>query len=136
MRHPVNNHIITSKYGERVLNGVKEFHPGVDYVGEAKLVYAMEDGKVTTDKDNYDESKRWNKDMPDSLGNVVIIQHGDYYVRYCHLATNNVSVGDTVKRGDKIGVYGDVGYSFGAHLHVDAWTLGWQNVDISKLTEA
>lgn len=134
---PVKNPVVTSPYGDRVLNGAAEFHPGVDYISNRNAnVYAMDDGEVTTDKDNYDEAKRWLKDTSDSLGNVVIIRHGDYYVRYCHLISNYVSCGEKVKQGQLIGIYGNVGFSFGAHIHVDAWTVpDWKNVDISQLIE-
>ncbi|MBQ6614052.1 MAG: M23 family metallopeptidase, partial [Clostridia bacterium] len=38
---------------------------------------------------------------------------------YCHLASRNVNEGQTVKRLDKLGVMGNTGYSFGAHLHFE-----------------
>ncbi len=43
------------------------------------------------------------------------------YSRYLHLAPNSICVklGQRVKAGDKLGVIGDTGYSFGTHLHFD-----------------
>jgi murein DD-endopeptidase MepM/ murein hydrolase activator NlpD len=42
-----------------------------------------------------------------------------YTVRYAHLDTIAVSLGQTLNYGDKIGVMGSTGQSFGAHLHID-----------------
>lgn len=30
-----------------------------------------------------------------------------------------------VTKGMLLGEYGDVGYSFGAHVHIDVWTADW-----------
>jgi murein DD-endopeptidase MepM/ murein hydrolase activator NlpD len=49
----------------------------------------------------------------------VLISGIFYSFRYCHLIENFVNHGQAVKQGDLIGIYGDVGYSFGAHLHID-----------------
>ena len=40
-----------------------------------------------------------------------------YY--FCHMASRAVSVGKKVKVGDKLGVMGNTGYSFGAHTHFE-----------------
>ena len=50
-------------------------------------------------------------------GNSVVIDHGDgYYTRYSHLSSVIVKVGDTVTKGQKLGVIGNTGNSYGAHL--------------------
>lgn len=108
---------LTSRYGMRTLNGVTAMHKGYDLVGvDSKDVVAVEGGtvvcsRIITDKSNL--TWEW--------GNYVIIRtaSGKYHY-YCHLAYRSVSAGQTVKAGDKLGVMGNTGYSFGEHLHFEA----------------
>ena len=53
-----------------------------------------------------------------AVGNYVCIRTdaGQYHY-YCHLASRAVCAGRTVRAGEKLGVMGNTGYSFGAHLH-------------------
>ena len=50
-------------------------------------------------------------------GNYLMIQHGGLVTLYGHVSSINVSVGQTVKRGDKIASVGSCGWSTGYHLH-------------------
>lgn len=55
------------------------------------------------------------------LANVVQILHADgTWAEYAHLKQNgaSVNVGDTVERGDVIGLSGNTGYTTGPHLHL------------------
>ena len=53
-----------------------------------------------------------------SLGNYIVIDHGNnMYGLYAHNAQNNVSVGQTVSRGQVIGTMGSSGRATGVHLH-------------------
>ena len=107
---------LTSPYGERVLNGEKNFHSGYDLVGiGSKNVTAAEGGtvvraRIITDKSNL--TWQW--------GNYVCIKtaSGQYHY-YCHLDSRTVREGQTVRAGEKLGVMGNTGYSFGAHLHFE-----------------
>ena len=61
----------------------------------------------------------------DRAGNYVMIYHGNgLYTRYLHLDSLNVSVGQQVTKGQKLGVMGNTGNSFGAHLHFDVMLNG------------
>jgi murein DD-endopeptidase MepM/ murein hydrolase activator NlpD len=116
-----------------VLNGKRQFHDGIDYVSDSsKHVLAIADGYVVTDVDYYEHSKRWT-DRRHSAGNMVIIKHKihgkDYFVRYLHLTENRVEEGLEVSQGDQIGTMGDVGYSFGIHLHIDFYNKSWVKID-------
>ncbi len=51
-------------------------------------------------------------------GNVVILDHGaGVTTNYWHLSQVNVQEGQTVERGDLLGLVGTTGLSTGAHLH-------------------
>lgn len=108
--------LVTSPYGNRILNGSKQFHGGYDLVGVGSYdVCAVVGGtvvhsRIITDKSN--PTWQW--------GNYVCIKGTDgrlYY--YCHMKSRAVTAGQTVKVGDKLGVMGNTGYSFGAHLHFE-----------------
>ena len=112
---------LTSPYGERTLNGRTDFHGGYDLVGVGSWeVVAAEGGKVVrsrivTDKQNL--TWQW--------GNYVCVktEAGQYHY-YCHLASRTVYEGQTVQAGDRLGVMGNTGYSFGAHLHFEVREAG------------
>ena len=107
---------VTSCYGKRTLNGKSETHGGYDMVGVGSSdVVAVCGGEVVqsrivTDKSN--ATWQW--------GNYVCIKTdaGQYHY-YCHLKSRVVSKGQRVSAGDKLGVMGNTGYSFGAHLHFE-----------------
>lgn len=107
---------ITSPYGMRTLNGNTAFHGGIDCVGiSSKEICAVASGKViasriVTDKSN--TTWQW--------GNYVCVQGDDgKLVYYCHMSERRVEVGQRVNIGDVVGVEGNTGYSFGAHLHLE-----------------
>lgn len=118
MRFPFDTDTVklTSPFGSRVLNGKTEIHGGYDLVGVGShTVLAAEGGQVVqsrivTDKSN--ATWQW--------GNYVCIRtaSGQYHY-YCHLDRRAVEKGQTVKAGAVLGVMGNTGYSFGAHLHFE-----------------
>lgn len=122
-------HTVTSGYGERTINGQTQFHPGIDYANgdspanyhKDKRVFAICDGVVTFDWDNYDPRYKWDFNSPNSGGEMVLINHEihgvTYEVGYLHLTENYVTKGQKVKRGDVIGIYGDHGAATGPHVH-------------------
>lgn len=111
-----NKYRLTSPFGQRMLNGIADYHQGVDLVGVGSTaVCSVCDGtvlvsQIITDKSNL--TWQW--------GNYVAIQGKDgAIIYYCHLASRAVKKGDKVKKGQRIGVMGNTGYSFGAHLHFE-----------------
>lgn len=136
LRSPVKKPIITSPYGERILNGKRQFHDGIDVISEIgdTIVCAITDGVVCHDVDFYQEKKRW-KDKRHSAGNYVIVKHiiDDklYYTRYLHLTVNFCYQGQALEKGEPLGIYADVGRSYGAHLHFDMYNSKWKKIDPS-----
>jgi murein DD-endopeptidase MepM/ murein hydrolase activator NlpD len=135
MIQPVKEPIrISSKYGWRTIRGKRQFHDGLDYVSDSgdQSVFSIFDGTVVFDFDDYDEARRWT-DNKHSGGNMIVVKYklagADYYVRYLHLISNVVRKGQEVKAGQLLGTYGDVGYSFGAHVHVDVYQFDWKKID-------
>lgn len=107
---------VTSPYGQRLLNGVREHHAGVDVVGLAnKYICAVAPGVVGASLIITDKSNRtWE------WGNYVRVDGDDgrkYF--YCHLDKRLVSPGKRVKVGDHLGIEGNTGYSFGSHCHFE-----------------
>ncbi len=59
-------------------------------------------------------------------GNIVVIEHGDYWSRYLHLSEipKRIRVGRDVAAGDVIGRSGASGTFGGVHLHYDEYQPG------------
>lgn len=88
--------------------GTKYRHTGCDYnVKEGTEVYAVNDGQVVY------------SGYLTATGYIVVVDHGwGLKSWYCHLSKNSVSVGDTVKKGDVIGLSGDTGFAAKNRTHV------------------
>jgi len=115
---PVESGFISSYFGEREdpFDGQETFHKGVDFAGaKGSTVMAVAAGVVT-----------WAGERS-GFGKLVEINHGDGYVtRYGHNEKTLVSVGDTVKRGDPVGLMGSTGHSTGPHVHFEVLRNGRQ----------
>lgn len=112
---------VTSPYGNRTLNGSTTTHNGIDLVAlEDTAVYAPCDGVIgasTIITNKSDRTWEW--------GNFVRLDTSDGYSIYmCHMASRAVSVGQRVKKGDKLGVMGNTGYSTGPHTHFEVRKYG------------
>jgi murein DD-endopeptidase MepM/ murein hydrolase activator NlpD len=112
---------ITSQYGMRVLNGVKQFHPGIDFAaGAGADVYSFAAGKVVG---VYGGCSVGNMNCNGGAGNFVVIDHENgFFTRYLHLTSITVKQGDRVVEGSKIGTEGNTGFSYGSHLHFELRT--------------
>ena len=86
------------------------FHDALDiYVGYGSSVYAANNGVVVNAVGGCSPGyTRCNG----GRGNYIIVNHnaGGYYTIYMHLRDFNVSVGQTVARGQKIATMGNTGY--------------------------
>lgn len=97
---------VTSRYGLRK----GRYHNGIDIalkVGDT--VRAAWSGKV-----------RYAKFNEGGFGNLVIIRHHNGLESfYAHLSKHLCAPNQEVKAGDPIGLGGNTGHSFGAHLHFE-----------------
>ncbi len=110
---------------QRIFNGVAQRpHLGLDYrVRTGTPVGAMNEGTVLLARFLYFE------------GNCVVIDHGQGFLTlYLHLSEITVKEGDTVKRGQEIGLSGGTGRATGPHLHVAVRWLGTY-LDPARLLE-
>ncbi len=115
---------VTSKFGSgRVFNGrVQSSHLGIDYRGRTgEPIVAANRGVVALVAEFF------------LAGNVVYIDHGIGVVTgYFHMSKPEVAVGDTVERGQEIGLVGATGRVTGPHLHWSA-RFGSLTIDPSGL---
>ena len=106
---------VTSPYGYRTRKGKREFHQGIDLVGLSDTtVYAPCDGVIGS-------STRVYVGTTAGWGNYVRIDTSDgkYSIFLCHLKTRYAVKGQSVRKGDRIGVMGNTGDSDGAHTHFE-----------------
>jgi murein DD-endopeptidase MepM/ murein hydrolase activator NlpD len=101
-------------------------HLGIDInAPEGSNVYAAGSGVVTMAQGG------WNY----GYGNVIQIDHGNGYVSvYAHLSQINVGVCQSVGQGTLIGLSGNTGNSFGAHLHFEI-RIGGKNVNPYEIVQ-
>ena len=107
---------LSSSMGNRAdpFTGEKDFHPGLDISADkGDPVYATADGKVV------------NASAAGNYGNLVILDHGyGLETRYGHLSAFKVELGQTVKRGDLLGLVGSTGRATSSHLHYEVRANG------------
>jgi murein DD-endopeptidase MepM/ murein hydrolase activator NlpD len=98
----------------RLLNGIKRNqHNGIDFrVHTGTPIHAANAGTVVLARNLYFE------------GNCVAVDHGQGLVTlYLHLSQFKVKEGDTVKRGQIVGLSGGTGRATAPHLH---FAVRWQ----------
>jgi len=93
----------------------RKMHTGIDFTApKGTAIQATGNGKVVNIKNNRS-----------GYGKHVIIDHGyGYKTLYAHMAEINVTLGQQVKRGQKIGVVGSTGTSTAPHLHYEVMLKG------------
>lgn len=96
-------------------------HDGLDLVGiDSKEIYSTVDGIV--------EKADWENPANKSQGFGLYVRIkesvGDDKYYFGHLSSVKVSAGQSVKKGDLIGIEGSTGYSTGSHCHYCIRTNG------------
>ena len=113
---PLDHALRTSAFGpQRILNGVpKTPHYGVDLAAPAGTpIHAPADGVVVLA-----EPDLWFE------GGLTLIDHGQGLIgAFLHQQRLDVAPGQTVKRGEQIGLVGQKGRATGPHL---CWRLTWR----------
>jgi murein DD-endopeptidase MepM/ murein hydrolase activator NlpD len=114
--------VITSEFGSgRLFNGrMTSRHLGVDFRGAVGQPVRAANRGVVALVDNFFLA-----------GNVVYIDHGAGLVTsYFHLSKTLVAAGDTVERGQEIGLVGATGRVTGPHLH---WSARYGTITVNPL---
>ncbi len=99
------------------------FHDGIDIAnGAGTSIRAAGDGIVAF--------IGWNPYEYQPAFIVVIAHGGGLSTLYAHMQpTYPVRVGQSVRRGQRIGSMGNTGRSFGNHLHFEVWSGDWSPVN-------
>jgi len=107
---------MASGYGWRIdpIYHSRRFHAGMDFTAPIGTdIYATGNGTVI--------SAGWQQ----GYGNCIQINHGYGYVTlYGHMSAFKVRAGQSVKRGEVIGLVGSTGKSTGPHLHYEVHYKG------------
>jgi LysM repeat protein len=100
---PTNNHYLSGW-------DFKSDHPGIDIAAKTgNPIFAADSGVIV-----FAGVSTWG------YGNLIIIDHGNgFQSAYGHLSQINVVCGQSVFQGNLIGLAGNTGNSFGAHLHFE-----------------
>ena len=107
---------MASGYGWRIdpVYHTRRFHAGMDFTAPVGTeIYSTGNGSVI--------SAGWQQ----GYGNCVQINHGyGYLTLYGHMNAIKVRTGQSLKRGDVIGLVGSTGKSTGPHLHYEVHYKG------------
>ncbi|MGC2109453.1 MAG: M23 family metallopeptidase [Candidatus Korobacteraceae bacterium] len=108
--------LVSEGFGtRRTFNGkLASIHRGLDYHAKPGTpVLAANSGEVVLARDLFYE------------GNCVIVDHGQHFMTlYMHLSKLEVSEGETVQKGQQVGLSGATGRATGPHLHT---AVRWQD---------
>lgn len=104
-------------------------HKGLDIAASGTVpIFAAADGVVI------------RSDFSTSYGNVVYLSHrinGQTYTTvYAHMNSRSVSVGQTVKQGQQLGIMGNTGDSQGQHLHFELHIGEWNQAKSNAVDPA
>lgn len=107
---------LLSGFGMRLhpIHKMMKMHKGIDFSApKGTPIYASGDGQIIKV-----ENKR------SGYGKNIVISHGyGYQSRYAHMSRMDVKVGETVKKGQVIGLVGSTGTSTAPHLHYEVYYM-------------
>lgn len=116
---------------ERSLHTTYPGHSGADWpassVGGSAAIRSIGPGVVHRAYHYNGNTSDWGDAgaaEPVWRGNCVVVNHGtidgiEIWSLYAHMSSINVNEDQQVTGGQQLGVIGDTGYSFGAHLHFE-----------------
>lgn len=108
---------VTSAYGWRTLNGARNFHKGIDLSRSGtQQIYAAAGGTVKLVSQGGAVDGNHGGIGVGPYGVNVITDDGLTYV-YGHMKARYVSDGEEVTAGTHLGTMGNLGNSYGQHLH-------------------
>lgn len=115
MTRPTLLNYVTTPYGKPG-SWAAGYHTGIDYRAPTGTeIFATRGGKVV--------HSGWGGSYGSAYGNYVVVQ--TFYngrrrqCLYAHLSKNIVKPGQRIKAGDVVGLSGETGNTFGAHLHYE-----------------
>ncbi|NHN28222.1 peptidoglycan DD-metalloendopeptidase family protein [Paenibacillus agricola] len=117
---PIYGAKLTSEFGKRW----GKLHAGTDTVSSNRTIMSADHGKVifAGEKSGY--------------GNCIMIDHQNGYTTlYAHLSKIEVTDGQLIEKGEKIGVMGSTGDSTGVHLHFEIQKDGQQENPLKYLSK-
>ncbi len=124
---PLKDYSVSSGFGRRIdpMRNSLAMHTGIDLAGEYKSkVYSSAPGVVRF------------ADTDGAYGRLIQVDHGSgIFTWYGHLDRILVRDGETVKRGQLIGLQGNSGRSTGTHLHYEV-RISNQPVNPANFLEA
>ena len=130
MALPIKDGKITTPYKKLGKMWSKGYHTDVDFaVKTGTPILAVADGKIA--------NSNWGK----SYGTQLVQDLGDgSFCIYAHLSSASKKIGDTVTKGEVIGLSGNTGNSSGPHLHFERrnnirWSAG-QDLDPAEILGA
>jgi murein DD-endopeptidase MepM/ murein hydrolase activator NlpD len=93
-----------------VSQGYSASHPAIDIASQSGTpVHAAADGVVLSVREDNDR-----------FGIHILLEHDEGYTSfYAHLGAATVKAGESVMKGQKIGIIGQTGLSTGPHLHFE-----------------
>lgn len=113
---PADSHQITSGFGMRIdpFTKAPSFHSGIDFgANTGDPAYVTADGVVASTGSDATHGN-----------NIVVTHENGLSTWYMHLSKIKVKAGDTVTKGQVIGLVGSTGRSTGPHLHYEVLKNG------------